>query len=153
MNTSASPFQNQMNNSNLNSDYFNKLSYWVNQYALAHLKLRQLMERPKTVFDVDRLNANLRKLNNNNMDNTTNTCGSTVASETRNPLLVDPTPRYKPGKAMEVYIKQKDHGYIVVVGCKEFCFETKEKLIANLSTYLQDPDGVEGKFWNGTLVL
>jgi hypothetical protein len=49
-------------------------------------------------------------------------------------------------KAREIKILQQDLGFVVGVGCQTFAIETKEKLIRNLTAYLENPQGVENKW-------
>ena len=52
----------------------------------------------------------------------------------------------KLGKAInyEILIKPtSNQGFIVQVGCKQFCFEGRNNLIRALNKYLQDPEQLE----------
>lgn len=49
-------------------------------------------------------------------------------------------------KAQNISIKEKDNGYIVNVGCKEFVFESSTNLLKYLRMYLNNPNKTEKKF-------
>lgn len=53
-------------------------------------------------------------------------------------------------KVRPISIEQLDYGYIVRVGCQNFAFETKHKLIDKLTEYLEDPKLVEKQWFSGT---
>ena len=50
---------------------------------------------------------------------------------------------YERAKAREINIQPMNYGYLVRVGCQSFVFETKEKMVTNLTSYLEDPENVE----------
>lgn len=73
--------------------------------------------------------------------------GDVCCSERPEPMMAP----YERSKAREINIQPVHYGYIVRVGCQTFVFETKEKMVANLTSYLEDPDVMEKSWMNGTL--
>lgn len=45
-----------------------------------------------------------------------------------------------------INIRKVMNGYVVEVGCQTLVFETKEKLVTELATYLANPDEVERNY-------
>ncbi len=62
------------------------------------------------------------------------------------------SPMPMPDKIRKITIEQLDFGYIAKVGCQTFAIETIEKLMTNLTAYLQDPSVIENN-WNTTKKL
>jgi hypothetical protein len=56
-------------------------------------------------------------------------------------------------KAREINIQPMNYGFVVRVGCQTFVFETAEKMMTNLNSYLADPDAIERAWFNGNLTL
>lgn len=54
-------------------------------------------------------------------------------------------------KAREINIQPMNYGFVVRVGCQTFVFETAEKMMTNLNSYLADPEAIERAWLNGTL--
>jgi hypothetical protein len=54
-------------------------------------------------------------------------------------------------KARDINIQPMNYGFVVRVGCQTFVFETAEKMMANLGSYLADPEAVERAWMNGSL--
>lgn len=46
----------------------------------------------------------------------------------------------------EVRIVDAMNGYVVTVGCQTLVFETRERMLAELTRYLADPEGVEREY-------
>jgi len=57
----------------------------------------------------------------------------------------NPTPSYSENYGIQ--IETLEFGYVLSVGCKRFAFETKERLLANLTEYLADPAKAQQKWW------
>lgn len=51
------------------------------------------------------------------------------------------------GENYGIQIETLEFGYVLSVGCKRFAFETKERLLANLTEYLADPAKAQQKWW------
>lgn len=49
-------------------------------------------------------------------------------------------------KPREINITALDYGYLVRVGCNSIAVETTEKLLHNLTLYIQDPNKYEREF-------
>lgn len=49
-------------------------------------------------------------------------------------------------KIRDILIRQLDYGYTVLIGCQSFAIETKEKLLLNITDYLNSPQEIE-KLW------
>ena len=56
-------------------------------------------------------------------------------------------------KAREINIQPMNYGFVVIVGCQTFVFETAEKMLTNLTAYLADPDVMERAWMRGDLQL
>lgn len=52
-----------------------------------------------------------------------------------------------------IIIEEKDHGYIVTVGCKCFVIESKQKLIDKLTIYLDSRREIEKAYFAGAFKL
>jgi hypothetical protein len=72
--------------------------------------------------------------------------------EAGRPMVATEPPR-ETNKAREIKILQQDLGFIVAVGCQTFAIETKEKLIRNLTAYLENPNEVERKWMRNKELL
>lgn len=48
-------------------------------------------------------------------------------------------------------ITQVDNGYIVLVGCRTFVFDSVDDLLSKLTSYLKAPKATEESFFNKTL--
>lgn len=46
-------------------------------------------------------------------------------------------------KIRDIVIKQLDYGYTILIGCQSFAIETKEKLLLNITDYLDSPQEIE----------
>ena len=57
-----------------------------------------------------------------------------------------------PGRVRDISISQVNYGYIVKVGCHTFAFETADRLIEKLGTYLKEPNKTESRWYKGTLL-
>lgn len=76
--------------------------------------------------------------------------GGDVCCESRTEPMMDS--EYSPrSKAREISIQPMNYGFVVRVGCQTFVFETAEKMMTNLNSYLADPDGIERAWLNGSL--
>lgn len=56
-------------------------------------------------------------------------------------------------KPYAISIEAMDHGYLLRIGCKSFCFETYEKLFLYLGMYLKNPAEVEEQWIKGELKI
>ena len=54
-------------------------------------------------------------------------------------------------KIHDIVIKEMDLGYLVKVGCKSLCLESKERLIELFTSYVNNPNDIMNKFFNNTL--
>lgn len=56
-------------------------------------------------------------------------------------------------KARGISIQETDHGYMVHVGCQSFAIESRHRLMALLSEYLESPEATEKKHREGKLFV
>jgi hypothetical protein len=56
-----------------------------------------------------------------------------------------------PNKTRHIEIDAKDFGFLVTVGCQQFCIEKAETLISKLSKYLHKPQETEKEYYDGKL--
>jgi|ERR1700722_3875121 len=56
-----------------------------------------------------------------------------------------------PNRTRHIEIDAKDHGFLVTVGCQQFCIEKAETLISKLSKYLHKPQETEKEYYYGKL--
>lgn len=62
------------------------------------------------------------------------------------PTVQENPPLYV-GENYGIQIEILEFGYILGIGCKRFAFETKERLLDNLTEYLADPAKAQQKWW------
>ncbi len=80
--------------------------------------------------------------------------GETISPDEPQCEAEAPAPMAAPDRMVirDVKIKQLNFGYTVQVGCNSFAIETKEKLLTALGDYLNDPQGVEKKWFEGSFL-
>lgn len=69
------------------------------------------------------------------------------------PMMGGEVAYFNRSKAREINIQPMNYGFLVRVGCQSFVFETAEKMMANLTAYLADPDVMEKAWVTGNLTL
>lgn len=84
---------------------------------------------------------------NQNQSNNYDTIPRPVEEECCEPGLAAPVDLIPRNIAKDITIESLDHGYIVRVGCQRFASEDAEKMLKLIGTYLEDPNGVEQKWF------
>jgi hypothetical protein len=68
-------------------------------------------------------------------------------------LAQAPTPPDDPKMIYDIRISRRANGYAVTVGCKDFVFESQDKMMSHINAYLHNPTTVTYKYQKGTLFI
>lgn len=97
--------------------------------------IKRYRDTPLEIRQFEYFNNNKKQ---NQMATTTGYCAT--YPDTQNP---------HPGRMYQTSIIQHDNGYIVHIGCKQFCFEKKNRMLDMLVKYINDPEGMERAYNSG----
>lgn len=76
----------------------------------------------------------------------------TTDSYRQGPATPEPN-QAEPYSGYAISIRPASNGFIVTVGCKDFVFEDRERMLQKIGEYYSNPAEVEKKFRDGMLIL